>query len=93
MSQLIYSPLHELDYGTILCWARNDLGEQEEPCTFHIIPAGKKLWNIDESWNIALIFNDNMRNFFLADLCARNISSGLRTSNTNISNKDLSAVA
>ena len=43
MSQLIYAPVHELDYGTILCWAGNNLGEQEEPCTFHIIPAGKKL--------------------------------------------------
>ena len=40
MSQLIYAPVHELDYGTILCWAKNNLGEQEEPCTFHIIPAG-----------------------------------------------------
>ena len=40
MSQLIYSPYHELDYGTILCWAANPLGEQQEPCTFHIIPAG-----------------------------------------------------
>jgi len=40
MSRLIYSPYHELDYGTILCWATNKLGEQEEPCTFHIIPAG-----------------------------------------------------
>ena len=41
LSQLIYSPFHELDYGTILCWAANDLGEQLEPCTFHIIPAGE----------------------------------------------------
>ena len=40
MSRLIYSPYHELDYGTILCWAANELGEQEEPCTYHIIPAG-----------------------------------------------------
>ena len=40
LSQLIYSPYHELDYGTILCWATNSLGDQEQPCTFHIIPAG-----------------------------------------------------
>ena len=40
LSQLIYSPFHELDYGTILCWATNNLGHQVEPCTFHIIPAG-----------------------------------------------------
>ena len=43
VSQLIYSPYHELDYGTILCWAANPLGEQQEPCTFHIIPAGQTL--------------------------------------------------
>ena len=38
---VMFSPHHELDYGTILCWAENELGVQEEPCTFHIIPAGK----------------------------------------------------
>ena len=42
ISRLIYSPYHELDYGTILCWAANNLGQQEDPCTFHIIPAGNE---------------------------------------------------
>ena len=47
VSQLIYSPYHELDYGTILCWAANPLGEQQEPCTFHIIPAGEHLGPVE----------------------------------------------
>ncbi|KAF4530083.1 hypothetical protein B566_EDAN001339 [Ephemera danica] len=36
-----YSPMTELDYGTLLCWGRNELGTQQQPCVFHIIPAGK----------------------------------------------------
>ncbi|KAG7155220.1 Nephrin-like 23 [Homarus americanus] len=30
-----------LDYGTLLCWANNEIGPQKEPCVFHIVPAGK----------------------------------------------------
>lgn len=30
----------ELDYGTLLCWGRNELGMQKAPCVFHVIPAG-----------------------------------------------------
>ncbi|XP_045033828.1 hemicentin-1 isoform X1 [Daphnia magna] len=29
------------DYGTLLCWARNAVGEQREPCVFSIQPAGE----------------------------------------------------
>jgi hypothetical protein len=35
-----YTPMTELDYGTLLCWGRNELGMQKEPCVFHVIPAG-----------------------------------------------------
>ena len=31
----------ELDFGSILCWATNDIGRQDEPCIFHLLPAGK----------------------------------------------------
>uniref|UniRef100_A0A182KDC9 Uncharacterized protein n=1 Tax=Anopheles christyi TaxID=43041 RepID=A0A182KDC9_9DIPT len=31
----------ELDYGTIMCWADNVVGQQKEPCVFHLIAAGK----------------------------------------------------
>ncbi|XP_068082837.1 nephrin-like [Anabrus simplex] len=36
-----YTPLSELDYGTLLCWGRNELGTQDVPCVFHVVPAGK----------------------------------------------------
>lgn len=35
-----YVPRTELDYGSLLCWARNSIGRQKEPCIFHLIPAG-----------------------------------------------------
>ncbi|KAJ9582203.1 hypothetical protein L9F63_003442, partial [Diploptera punctata] len=39
-STAAYTPMTELDYGTLLCWGRNELGMQKTPCVFHIIPAG-----------------------------------------------------
>lgn len=36
-----YQPKNELDYGTLLCWAENELGSQTVPCILHVIPAGK----------------------------------------------------
>ncbi|GLG93769.1 Uncharacterized protein GBIM_01122, partial [Gryllus bimaculatus] len=29
------------DYGTLLCWGRNALGAQAQPCVFHVVPAGR----------------------------------------------------
>lgn len=40
-STLHITPVSELDYGFLLCSAKNAIGEQSEPCVFHIIPAGK----------------------------------------------------
>ncbi|KAJ8975936.1 hypothetical protein NQ317_014896 [Molorchus minor] len=36
-----YKPMTELDYGTLLCWGKNEIGIQKEPCVFYINPAGK----------------------------------------------------
>ncbi|XP_043667365.1 nephrin-like isoform X3 [Vespula pensylvanica] len=36
-----YTPMTELDYGTLLCWGNNDQGTQLEPCVYHIVPAGR----------------------------------------------------
>ncbi|XP_063852789.1 hemicentin-2-like [Scylla paramamosain] len=35
-----YTPLTHHDFGSLLCWGRNEVDEQEEPCVFHIVPAG-----------------------------------------------------
>ncbi|XP_045117762.1 hemicentin-2-like isoform X2 [Portunus trituberculatus] len=40
-SVITYTPMTSLDYGTLLCWAANEIGSQKEPCVFHIVPAGK----------------------------------------------------
>ncbi|XP_042888534.1 nephrin-like [Penaeus japonicus] len=40
-SIITYTPMTELDYGTLLCWAKNAIGKQVRPCVFHIVPAGK----------------------------------------------------
>ncbi|CAG0879445.1 unnamed protein product, partial [Cyprideis torosa] len=36
-SVLRYLPKTELDYGTLLCWAKNEIGEQRLPCVFHVL--------------------------------------------------------
>jgi len=40
-SVVSYTPMTELDYGTLLCWASNRIGAQQVPCVYHIIPAGE----------------------------------------------------
>nr|XP_045614701.1 nephrin-like [Procambarus clarkii] len=40
-SVITYTPMTAFDYGTLLCWATNEIGDQKEPCVFHIVPAGK----------------------------------------------------
>ncbi|XP_042230715.1 nephrin-like [Homarus americanus] len=40
-SVITYTPMTALDYGTLLCWAANEIGSQREPCVFHIVPAGE----------------------------------------------------
>ncbi|XP_073844947.1 uncharacterized protein isoform X2 [Musca autumnalis] len=36
-----YTPMTENDYGTLLCWASNEIGDQTEPCVYTIAPAGE----------------------------------------------------
>ncbi|XP_050100509.1 protein turtle homolog B [Anopheles aquasalis] len=40
-STVSYTPMTELDYGTLLCSATNKIGKQRHPCVFHIIAAGR----------------------------------------------------
>lgn len=41
VSELIYTPKGERDYGTLACWGRNAIGKQSEPCLFQVVPAGE----------------------------------------------------
>ena len=43
-SKLTYTPLNNKDYGTLMCSATNEVGHQRNPCIFHIILAGKKVF-------------------------------------------------
>ena len=36
-----YTPVSEMDYGSLLCQASNNLGAQIQPCVFTILPAGE----------------------------------------------------
>lgn len=50
-STLTYTPITELDYGTVMCWANNLAGRQQEPCVFHIMAASKP----DPPYNCTII--------------------------------------
>ncbi|KAF2350611.1 Immunoglobulin-like domain [Trinorchestia longiramus] len=42
-SVLEYRPVTQQDYGTLLCWAENDVGKQKEPCVYSVRPAPEVL--------------------------------------------------
>lgn len=41
-SVLRYTPVADLDYGTLSCWATNGVGHQSVPCLFQMVAAGKQ---------------------------------------------------
>lgn len=43
LSVLRYTPITELDYGTLSCWADNSVGTQTRPCFFQLVAAGEYL--------------------------------------------------
>ncbi|XP_034239028.1 hemicentin-2-like [Thrips palmi] len=38
-ADLEYTALSERDYGTLACWAANEVGRQQEPCLFRVVQA------------------------------------------------------
>ncbi|XP_066988819.1 protein turtle homolog B-like isoform X1 [Macrobrachium rosenbergii] len=42
-SIISYTPQTYHDFGSLLCWAINDLGQQKEPCVFNILPVAPTL--------------------------------------------------
>ncbi|XP_055603290.1 hemicentin-1 isoform X2 [Uranotaenia lowii] len=70
-SSLTYTPVKELDYGTIMCWADNAVGQQREPCVFHLIAAGKP----EMPYNCSLV---NQTSESLEVDCAEGFDGGQR---------------
>lgn len=40
VSILPYTPINELDYGSLSCWAENAVGRQVNACIFQLVAAG-----------------------------------------------------
>ena len=38
-SIMAYTPKTHHDFGTLLCWADNEVGEQRLPCVYLVVPA------------------------------------------------------
>lgn len=47
VSILKYTPIAELDYGSLSCWASNDVGNQLNPCIFQLVAAGKGFFRVN----------------------------------------------
>ncbi|XP_059469955.1 hemicentin-1 isoform X2 [Neocloeon triangulifer] len=40
-SRLNYTPVADMDYGTLACWGANAVGRQRNPCIFQVVAAGR----------------------------------------------------
>lgn len=43
-SHLNYTPMSDMEYGTLSCWGENEVGYQKSPCVFQIVAAGRYLY-------------------------------------------------
>ena len=60
----------EMDYGSLMCWATNSIGRMDEPCIFHLIPAGRP----DPVQNCTVV---NQTYSTLLVVCQRGFDGGL----------------
>ncbi|CAH1163760.1 unnamed protein product, partial [Phaedon cochleariae] len=72
-SVVTYTPMSELDYGTLLCYGTNKIGSQRVPCVFHIIAAGRP----DQAHNCT-VSNISMTSFSIR--CSEGFNGGLSQS-------------
>jgi hypothetical protein len=49
-SHLDYMPTTDQEFGTLSCWAANEIGIQAKPCIYHLIMAGLPSSVINCSW-------------------------------------------
>ena len=59
-----------MDYGSLMCWATNSIGRMDEPCIFHLIPAGRP----DPVQNCTVV---NQTYSTLLVVCQRGFDGGL----------------
>ncbi|XP_066262553.1 nephrin-like isoform X2 [Euwallacea similis] len=69
-SILSYAPVQDLDYGTLLCYASNNIGNQRVPCVFHIIAAARP----DQVHNCSI---NNISMTSLEIRCSEGFSGGI----------------
>ncbi|KAG4065909.1 hypothetical protein HA402_000356 [Bradysia odoriphaga] len=72
-SIVTYTPMTELDYGTLLCVATNRIGRQRIPCAFHVIAAGRP----DQVHNCTIT---NISTTSLSVKCADGFNGGMKQS-------------
>ncbi|XP_011331388.1 hemicentin-1 isoform X2 [Ooceraea biroi] len=49
ISRLNYTPLTDMDYGILGCWASNAVGHSKQPCLYQVIAAGESTSSVDMS--------------------------------------------
>lgn len=50
VSVLKYTPVADLDYGTLSCWAQNAIGLQVLPCVYQLVAAGTYTTRGQSEW-------------------------------------------
>ncbi|KAK9497542.1 hypothetical protein O3M35_004243 [Rhynocoris fuscipes] len=76
-STLNYTPVSEMDYGTLSCWGTNKVGEQKTPCLYQVIAAGRPFPVVNcsvtnQSWDVVEVsceegFNGGLPQWFLVE--------------------------
>lgn len=41
VSRLNYTPVSDMDYGTLSCWGTNSVGQMKTPCVYQVVAAGR----------------------------------------------------
>ncbi|KAG8253862.1 hypothetical protein J6590_024216 [Homalodisca vitripennis] len=41
VSRLNYTPVSDMDYGTLSCWGANSVGQMRAPCVYQVVAAGR----------------------------------------------------
>uniref|UniRef100_A0A6A7FZD0 Protein turtle homolog A-like n=4 Tax=Hirondellea gigas TaxID=1518452 RepID=A0A6A7FZD0_9CRUS len=72
-SKLRYIPHTEQDFGSLLCWAANDVGLMKEPCVIQIVPAAKP----DGVQNCRVVNNSSMPRSVALITCTPGYDGGL----------------